>query len=358
MHNIQNHFVDFHSAIKLGTYDEDETLRSKRKTVVDALTKGIKKIYSEKGEEPPEFCDFVQGSYAIRTGIKPTETKNGLDYDIDVGIVFAGDETTFPDPVALKETVFAALEDHTDEVKIRHSCVTVVYKAGYHVDLAIYVHPDQDINGELPLAKGRPGSLPKNKHWELNEPLRLGKEIKSVFSDEDERAQFRRVIRYLKRWRDLKYKNELGDAAPVGVGLTIAGLTLFSASIDNVSGESDDLGATLGFVTKLIEAFKDLQWSEKDQEYGRRIVVTAPFAPNKDVFWKMTNINMGKLESRLNSLKTALESAMSLESCYDASEVLQKQFGDDFPICKKKSDSSESARKWPHVVVPSNQSGT
>lgn len=357
MHNIQNHFLDFHDAIKMGTYDENETLRSKRTTVVKALKTGLKKIYEDKDEDPPEFCDFAQGSYALSTGVKPIETTAGLDYDIDVGIVFKGDTSIFTEPVALKELVHKSLSGHTEVVSIRHSCVTVVYKAGYHVDLAIYVHPEMDINGELPLAKGRPGSLITNKYWEQNEPLTLGKEIQRVFTDANARAQFRRVIRYLKRWRDLKYKGELGDAAPVGVGLTIAGLSLFCASIDTVSKEEDDLQAVLGFVSSLVSAFADNQWSAKDGAYGRRIVVMVPFAPATDVFWKITNVNMEKLEKRLKALKEKLEAAVDKSDCFEAAEVLQKAFGDDFPICVKKSDTKGSAQRWPQVIVPSNQSG-
>lgn len=357
MHNIQNHFLDYHDAIKLGHFDENDVLRTKRKTVVKALADGLKKIYEAKDEDPPKFCDFAQGSYSLYTGIKPIETASGLDYDIDVGIVFEGSTTTYADPVALKQLVHDALDGHTDNVKMRHSCVTVNYKAGYHVDLAIYVHPEMSITGELPLAKGRPGSLAKNKYWEPNEPLKLKDEIGRIFSNEKDRAQFRRVIRYLKRWRDLKYKGEMGDAAPVGVGLTISGLTMFSASIDSVSSTEDDLQAILGFVSNLLLKFSDNQWSEKDNSFGRRIVVYVPFAPRKDVFWKMTNNNMGKFERRLKALKDVLETAIGKTDCYDASEILRKELGEDFPLCIKKSDTKESAQQWPRVIVPSNQSG-
>src|SRR6266849_3600286 len=108
MAKIQKQFEQFHEAIKLRHYDENAELREKRDRVLKRLKEGMEKRFAEKGEEPPKFTTFNQGSYAMGTGTKPLDR----DYDIDVGVCFEIAKADY-DPVEVKEWVYDALKDHT-----------------------------------------------------------------------------------------------------------------------------------------------------------------------------------------------------------------------------------------------------
>ena len=355
MADIQKEFERFIDTIRLSTTDEEQVLREKRDAVVDALRKGLKKNFEAKDEPVPTFRQFNQGSYSLKTGNKPEGNSNA--YDIDVGIVFEVDPGDHnDDPIELKRWVRDALDDHTDDIRIKTPCVTVNYKAGYHVDLAIYADKDGKTKGELPLAWGKDRGA--QQEWQTNHPSRLRELIQETFPDADDRRQFRRVLRALKRWRDRKYKSATSHAAPVGVGLTVAGLTgstKFVPSTD-VQGNRDDRSALEAFVRSLLNAFQDSCWSEKDSAYGRRLVVTLLFAPYKDVFERINNNNMRLLEERLQALLDDLVAADETDLHKEACNCMRRQFGDDFPEGDD-DDPTQNSKKQTAVWVPSHTSG-
>jgi tRNA nucleotidyltransferase (CCA-adding enzyme) len=98
MSNLQKYFLEFHDKIKLGNFDEVQTLRDKR----DILVKNLKENIDDNA---PAFEKFDQGSYAMHTGTYP---KDG-NYDIDVGIVFDCTSDDYNNPVKLKKIVKNAL---------------------------------------------------------------------------------------------------------------------------------------------------------------------------------------------------------------------------------------------------------
>lgn len=353
MADVQKQFKQFIKDIKLS--EEEKTLRDKREAVINALTAGLKRDFEARGETPPEFKPFNQGSYSLKTGIKPAG--GGNDYDIDVGIVFAVDPAQHKDdPVKLKRWVRDALKGHTESVKIKTPCVTVAYTAGYHVDLAVYAHPEMNINGELPLSWGKEHA--ETQEWQTNNPGELSKRIKSTFPDEAKRKQFRRVLRALKRWRDLKYKSATSHAAPVGVGLTIAGLTMFEPQVDVFNGTEDDRKATEIFVRNLLARFQDDCWSVKDEAHGRRLVVKVPFAPSTDVFERINNNNMSELEKFLKELLADIQAADRAKTNREACKCMRDQFGSDFPEGKDEPDgSTEGSKSRSPVWVPPHTSG-
>lgn len=352
MADVQRQFEAFIKTIKLS--GEEDLLRQKRTAIIKALRAGLERDFTRRGEPVPTFTHFNQGSYSLKTGIKPEGTSN--DYDIDVGIVFAENpDDHADDPVKLKRWVRDALGDHTKDICIKTPCVTVTYLAGYHVDLAIYANPDQDISGELPLSWGKENA--KVQEWQLNHPGKLAELIKQTFPKKEERRQFRRVLRALKRWRDRKYKNATSHAAPVGVGLTVAGLTWFRPQVDTFNNTEDDRRATELFVRELLAHFQDGVPSAKDGVAGRRLVVRLSFTPNKDVFERINNNNMEKLESFLKDLLTDLVAAGDATSNRDACTAMRRQFGPDFPEGDDSDGTTEGSKKHPPVMVPGHTSG-
>ena len=148
--------------------------------------------------------DFIaQGSMAIRTTIQ----EEGGDYDIDDGVCFYADSLKGPylgifdmDSDEVREMVCEALQDNTfnKQPEILGNCVRVFYAEGYHVDVPSFRVLDADTPDEHQELAGKAG-------WTPSDPT----EINRWFEDrvqtlnriqEDAGAQFRRMVRLLKRF--------------------------------------------------------------------------------------------------------------------------------------------------------------
>lgn len=349
MAEVQKQFEDFHNDIKLEEYDENETLREKRNAVLKKLDSGLKSVFEKKKEPVPAYKKIDLGSYALGTGIKPHDEG---DYDIDVGILFEISKADHKDPVKVKEWVLDALTGHTNNVEMRRPCVTVFYQNGdellYHVDLAIYSAMS---DSNIYLAKGKLNSEPAHRFWEDADPRTLIKIISERFSGKDA-AQFRRVIRYLKRWKDFKFTG-VGKGTPTGIALTICAYTWFSPirKVDIQGKEKyEDLNATRSLVDSILANFRDAYC---DGEIAKRIEMKLPVKPNADLFAGMTNTQMGEFKERLTKLSQALKFAVDSTDPIPACERLQKEFGTDFPVPEK----PETGEPRKRAIVNASQSG-
>lgn len=312
--NFQPLFRRFHELIQLNHADESAELREKRDAVLARLHDKLQPLH--------KFVWFNQGSQAMGTGIKPISG----DYDIDIGIVF---DISYRDhdPVTVKGWVFSAVENHTALVEWRRPCITVYYqKAGeaiYHVDLAILAK-DPSSNG-LRLALGKQHSSPDIRQWQPDDRKGFIKSIEQKFSGEDA-GQLRRVIRYLKHWKNVQFASE-GRAAPTGLALTIAAYSWFQPMRIHVKGqpEHDDLGATLALVGSMLRGFTQRRGS--DGRSPPRLTLTFPTAPHDDVCARMSAQQMLELQQRLTHLRAWLEEAHRSGSV----APLQRAFGDKFP---------------------------
>ncbi|MFY0533048.1 hypothetical protein [Nannocystis pusilla] len=137
------------------------------------------------------------------------------------------------------------------------------------------------------------------KEWRHTDPLALSKAIEANFADDD-REQCRRAIRYLKRWKDLKFSAE-GHAAPKGIGLTAAALQWFVPSKvrDGVANRVhyDDLKALSGLVSTMLA------------NASPRLVVKLPVSPYDDLFRRMNDEQMGVFRNKLQDLDDGLRRA-------------------------------------------------
>lgn len=314
---VQKQFDEFHSNIKLDNDDEKANLRDKRETLLKALKANL-------GDDVPAFENFNQGSYSMHTGVAPPDG----NYDIDVGIIFDCKRDKYTDPVVLKKKVRDALSTNGRTVKVRRPCVTVNYMRGdevdYHVDLAVYAKRDNDL---LDLAKGKENSDVSKRVWEVSDPKKLTSVICSAFTDADERDQYRRCIRYLKRWRDVQFSS----GAPLSIALTVAAKVWFKPYMET-SGKPCDLLATLEWVNAMLGQF---QWSNTDEGLHDRLKVALPVTPYGDLMGWMTKAQMATFKLKLGGLRDALQDAYEKDLPEDACKLLNKQFGDDFKIPEK-----------------------
>jgi len=320
MADVQTHFLKFHKKIKLDNFNENKTLRDKRDVLLADLKKNI-------AESAPTYSNFDQGSYAIYTGINP---KDG-NFDIDVGIIFECTRDDYDDPVELKKIVRDALDRHNRTVTIRRPCVTVEYlkngEVDYHVDLAIYVQREEDNN--LEITKGKEFSDDEQRFYEIADPKGLINEINNRFSESDEKAQMRRCIRYLKKWRD----NKLPSGKPVSISLTCSCYNWFESTYTNVfKTKFDDCKALEKVVQAMLDHFID-----------DKLKVFLPVEPYADLNEEMTASQFDTFKEKLESLRDALQDAEREELEEEACRILRKQFGSDFLIPEKKETAKAVA---------------
>lgn len=310
--SLQPLFRRFHEAIQLKNFGENAELREKRDRVLKRLRDNLARTF-----EP-----FNQGSYAMGTGIKPI---NG-DYDIDIGVVFDLDCETF-DPVTVKGWVHEAVKSHTARVEWRRPCITVYYsEAGepiYHIDLAVFRKDPVAVGGPLRLALGKQHSQQSERQWQPDGRQGFMELVKNRFSNSEDATQFRRVIRYLKRWKDVHFPSE-GRWAPSGHALTVAAYHWFSPSIQGWGQGYDDLGATFGLVQNMLQHFRGVY---ADGAWSERLSLSSPVAPHDDVFARMTGEQMKQFKERLIKLSGWLTEARQTGS----TAPLRRAFGTDFP---------------------------
>ena len=338
MPSLQTAFKQFHDAIKLSDVDENATLREKRDILLD-------KLKSKISADASSYTYFNQGSYAMHTGVSPDDG----DYDIDVGLRFNIDKDDYPDTTVVKKWVRDALEGHTKSVEIRKPCVTVKYQregeAIYHVDFAIYAVNNKD--GKYYLARGKEFSDADNKFWEESDPLELIRIVSERYEDSDEAAQFRRVIRYLKKWKSGKF-NSTGNAAPTGIALTMLAYNLFSPSytvdvFNNNARTYNDFAALRDLVKHINQKYT----TEFDDNYNLcyNILVEMPTPPYNDLFAKMTLKQKTAFHDELVKMEETLDEVAGKEALSEQCELLQELFGSEFPILSDRSivGTSESA---------------
>ena len=222
----------------------------------------------------------------------------------------------------------------------------------YHIDFAVYAH-EYIQNGNLYLARGKPTSDSTDRYWQLDDPIGLIKIVRERFSNDNDNYQFRRSIRDLKRWKDVKFSTE-GHSAPIGIGITIAAYYWFSPTYTIVDPfqnkrKYNDLLALQTLVNQMILNFK---WVQYKGEWAERLVVTVPVQPLTDLFEKMTNVQMSDFRNKLLILLSVLQDAEKEADPVVACQKLQKQFGDDFHVPELK----ETAQARGPAIISSGDS--
>lgn len=325
MPQIQKQFEYFHKKI-LFDVDSSRELRERRDTI-------LKNISEKISLDAPSYEIFTQGSYALYTGIIPL---NG-NPDFDIGIQFDCATSDYEDPLKLKKFVAEALKHQGRSVKIRRPCVTVDYfnsdKIVHHVDLAVYA---KDIFGKMKIAWGRDSDAKENRTWETSRPKELIDIVINKYSG-DEKSQFRRCVRALKRWRDYK----IGHKNVPSIGLTIATYNTFSHQENVIDGKPIDILALIRITNSILDL-----WDEK------RISVNLPVEPYNDLFESMTDVQMTDFKDKITSLRDALEDAHNHADTHEACKIMASQFGNDFPVPPK----TETTKKSNSGVVPSGRS--
>ena len=343
--SIQTHFNNFDKKIYITTFS-DEYKDAKDKD--DSILSDIKAKFKEQGYTIKE--SFLQGSFSVLTAIKNKDK----DYDIDRSVVISSEDAP-DDPVAPKKEVLAVLENRNfQNAKVKLPCITADYKSKkLHIDYTVYTKDDA---GNYKLAVGKVGSSDNIKEWALSDPIGLRDWISSSEgygeSPVSKRKQYKRLVRFMKRWRDEKFSEEVRKKI-FSIGLTVMIKNEYKPDSEATEVE-DDLNVLKKVVDNILSgSYFSLVSSNPDQY---RISVMLPKSPFKDIFQHKNSSgitidgsdkNIGtQLKNQLETLKGKLKDALDEKDEIKQCEILNKVFGSDFEIPEKKSDtSSGSAEK-------------
>ena len=334
---LQNQFYGFHNKIKLD-FEDNEQLIEKRDMLIEEIKSYLKKKSEDEKKPLIKFKTFMQGSYAMGTGNNPVCIEE--DYDIDTGLLFLISITDYT-PREVKKWVFEALDSNQFRtVEWKKACIRVQYKeAGFpkfHIDFACYSDSSCNDDEQIYIAKGKPTLSSDQNKWEISEPKKLKEIINNKYSDVDEKGQFKRDMRYMKRWKDHNFDSVNGT--PTGIAITALANNGFKPYVKDIftgNADIDDFKATQEFVKYILSRFS----------YNGRICVTLPVPPPyNDLCEKMTDQQCKAFKTKLEALRDAFDEAENETDPHEACKILKKQFGDDFPV-PAKEETGQNRKK-------------
>jgi len=179
---------------------------------------------------------WLQGSYKFRTQIRPAA--KGQQFDIDLGVYFDPGRYNVLKQSAheLKGIVQASLEAYaadpeTDALRVeapKEFCSRITFSEDFHIDVPAYRDHSPELASET---KGFVESDPRALYdWWVN-----------AFASDAQRDRARRIVRYLKMWAALKYKD--AENPPSSILITIAVAEGFKAVNEATISGDDELFA-------------------------------------------------------------------------------------------------------------------
>jgi hypothetical protein len=302
MADCNKEFYQFLDNIQLGK-TKIEHLRTSR----DALRDRIITYFKDNEENIPNFTG--QGSFKAHTCINQSEE----DYDIDDGVYLQNlpeNKDNWPKTETVHEEIKEAVKNHTDLPPIdKTTCIRVLFKKEYHVDLAIYGESDEKIY------LARKG----NEQWEENNPKLFTEWILGKIKSNGE--QLRNLIKYVKKWA---YYNGWIDTISGFLITILVGNHFFQAE-----GRDD-----LALYYTLVNIADYLRKNRK---------ILRPVEPFKNITDPFSDEDMDKMISHIEKFRDkAQKAAMGIEK-KEAQETWISLFGDDFPKFIEDNKKNESS---------------
>lgn len=317
---LQAHFNTFHNKIKLGR--EDEVYKKARERD-SSITADVKKEFKDAGY--PVIDDFLTGSHGNNTAIHPLSG----DLDIDRALVIDDDQAP-ENPLDPKNKTLSVLEERGfKNAKIKKPCVTADYASdNVHIDYPIYKKSGDSYS----LAVGKKNSDEKNREWSPSDPKGLKSWVKDqslhAAPAEKKHDQYRRLVRYLKRWRDFKFSDPVLSKV-YSIGLTVMAKECFVSDLDS-EGFPSDLSALRQTVSQILD---NEYFTCVDVDADRyKVQVDLPVSPYRDIFDGSSTDTGTQFRNRLKKMLRKLEEAEGLDDVRKQCQIMNELFGDDFPV--------------------------
>lgn len=316
--NTHKLFQKFNGDIRL-----TDSKREKLKISRSALRDKINKFFGEKGWKKPEF--HPQGSFPLKTNLNPIRVKkDGVikeKYDMDDGVYFISSESDRKTPETYHYRIKKAVEGHASDVIDKNTCVRVVYADGHHIDLPVYWLEDKDSVPQL---------AHKSEGFIDSDPVEFMYWVEEKISQTNSTGQLRRIIRYLKAWKDYReYKNS-SLKLPSGFILTIL--------ICNHYKESDRDDLALYDTVKSIR--DELNWD---------FVCYRPTTPKDEEL--LEKYNEEKVLHELGVFVGNAQKAIDSDCEEESSKYWRKVLGDRFPLGNKSKKSFKTNVERPWILL-------
>jgi len=210
--------------IKVGLKQDDKEsriLRSKQERVREILSQKSA-IYENETLQLSESNMFIQGSYGIDTAIKHPQ----YDVDADLGLLVTTDYS-----FDLRKRIFNQLKKELSSqkatVELKKPCISVDFKDGYNIDVAIYVKKANHLYYR--------NSIGGMETESLSKPIELVKDFKDRLAIETHK---RKIIRLLKHFNNIaKEKLAINDKNYI----PSISFTIFILDQNIQSGNLDDM---------------------------------------------------------------------------------------------------------------------
>lgn len=329
---LKKEFDDFYSQICIDK--EAEALKDKREILEDDIKNKLPDIMGDHdiSLNKSDIRMIDQGSYKYHTTIKSDVV------DRDVAIIIPLDIDKHSDPREIKKYLRKAITIPARTVSIKEPCVRASYyedgKERLHIDLPLYANH----NGALYLARGKEYS--ETYSWENADPDGLNDTLCNTINGN---AQLRRIIRYIKKWKNEAYINSKSDhEVPPSIGLTLLACDYFIPAIED--GKDYDL-LSLKNTLKQIQGRFSITFDGDYNIIGADVQRYLTVKPYTDVFDKMRSSSkqyMLTFYKRLSTAVSNLEDAVNASSDHDAALSVQKVLGGDFEVPEDVSVKSAS----------------
>jgi hypothetical protein len=318
MANLNNVFSEYNKIIRLTDNKRNELI-----VIRDDLRMRIQYRHEKFSgiTKPYDNLEFEsQGSFVMDTIIKPVHD----DYDLDDGIYFIGrlSSDKRPSPQVFHKMIIEAIGtnyDHVEEVVDKDTCVRVLYKSGFHIDLPIYYADNRKC----------PDLADKKKGWILSNPVEFIAWFENIARSGFDKSflyetkmftqyqqwltdirksdiQLRRIVRYIKSWGDLRR-----EEMPCGLIMTIL------VANNYYEHERDDISLKETLVLIEAELRRSFKCQRPTTPIGEDLLSTYK---NKEAFMKY-------LRQFIENAKNAIVESDFQKAC----KYWQHSLGDRFP---------------------------
>ena len=346
--------------VELIQHIRDELAASKQ-LIREHLRENLPRVIEEATDIPeaitPRF--FTQGSWAYKTLNAPAQEPQQCDIDDGIYLPMSFLQEAKQPSVASK-AFFRAVEKTLQPLvdargwtidTSKATCVRVILSRVAHEDVPLYAIPDKEF---AQLTEARKAALSwgarmlgdadawdalddtsvllahRDNNWVCSDP----RPIKEWFlkSVEIHTEQYRRVVRYLKAYRDWKWPK----GGPASILLMVAAEACFVPHRGR-----DDL-ATLEVAKKLPDVL--------------RAGVNNPCDDNESLTDRLGEAGIDEACEKIEVLGSFLEAAIQADTEIQACNLMQKMFGPRFPMLPqriKRVSVDETVSAAPAIVVAS-----
>lgn len=334
---LKKEFTDFYEEIRIDK--ETNALRDKREILEEDIKSKLPDILKDHNisVNRSDIRMIDQGSYKYNTTISDDIV------DRDVAVIIPLDISVSSDPRKIKGYLRDTITIPARTVLFKEPCVRASYyengEEWLHIDLPLYVQYENSVY----LARGKEFS--GDYSWESADPDGLNDYLCSQINGN---AQLRRVICFIKKWRNEQYSGSTNDhEVPPSIGLTLLACECFSAqSTDDGDDDLLSLQKTMkGMLDRFTYTFDD------KGNLVRTITKNLPVTPYTDVFKKMKDSSstyMTTFYSRLSKAVENLTNAVNVESAHDAGKYVQKVLGDGFTVPAKEAVAAAAQNRREH----------